>query len=109
MSELLHPYCDKYRHLVCWPYSIENLHRVAQSLGIHRCWFDPNPKHPHYDIPYRSMRRICKSVTVVDSKTILAIIRGEMPHGIQCPSCKSFELCEPECPVAPWNISGNGT
>lgn len=32
-------YCDSMRHLVCVPYTVGNLHRMAQELGIKRCWF----------------------------------------------------------------------
>ena len=32
-------YCDSMRHLVCVPYSTANLHRMAEELGIKRCWF----------------------------------------------------------------------
>ena len=40
-------YCDRSRHLVCVPYSIEGLHAMALELGIARCWFHED----HYDIP----------------------------------------------------------
>ena len=40
-------YCDDKRHLVCIPYSVQNLHRMAEDLGIRKCWFHKN----HYDIP----------------------------------------------------------
>jgi hypothetical protein len=32
-------YCDNLRHLVCVPYTIANLHRMAEDLGIKRCWY----------------------------------------------------------------------
>ena len=25
-------------------------------------------------------------------------------HVRPCPSCRSTQLCEPDCPVAPWNM-----
>ena len=31
--------CDSERHLVCYPYSIKNLHLMAIDLEIKRCWF----------------------------------------------------------------------
>lgn len=39
------------RHLVCVPYSVENLHAMADALGIKRCWFHADASYPHYDIP----------------------------------------------------------
>lgn len=31
--------------------SLEELHRFAKNIGLNYCWFDSNPKHPHYDFP----------------------------------------------------------
>lgn len=66
--------CDKYRHLICVPYSIENLHIMAEELDLKRCWFHKN----HYDIPKRRDRRLeieaqCRKV---NSRTIVDIIRS---------------------------------
>jgi len=33
---------DRKRHLICIPYSIENLHKMAKELNIKRCWFHKN-------------------------------------------------------------------
>ncbi len=44
-------FMDHQRHLVCVPYSIENLHKMAKSLGIKRCWFHKD----HYDVPKLKM------------------------------------------------------
>lgn len=65
--------CDAHRHLVCTPYSIENLHRMARELGIHRGWFHGG-KHPHYDIPKRRISEIKAKCRVVSSRDLLAII-----------------------------------
>lgn len=67
-------YCDDQRHLVCKPYSKKNLHRMAEDLGIKRCWFHRD----HYDIPkgrILEIRSKCKSVRPRD---ILKIISGEI-------------------------------
>lgn len=45
-------YCDNKRHLICKPYSIENLHLMAKQLNIKRCWFHKN----HYDIPKKKIK-----------------------------------------------------
>lgn len=63
---------DGKRHLVCDPYSIENLHQMAADLGIGRHWFHKN----HYDIPKRRMAEIEARCTLVSSKEIVKLIRG---------------------------------
>lgn len=72
-------YCDNYRHLVCIPYSVENLHIMAKELGIKKCWYHSKGKlkHPHYDIPKKRIDEIklkCEMVTRFD---IVRIIKNE--------------------------------
>ena len=62
---------DGKRHLICDPYSIENLHRMADDLGIKRCWFHKD----HYDIPKRRIDEITAKCEVVSSKEIVRIVR----------------------------------
>ena len=64
--------CDNKRHLICKPYSIENLHIMAKHLEIKRCWFHKN----HYDIPKLRIKEITDKCTVVNSKEIVRIIKG---------------------------------
>jgi len=73
----LTPYCDTARHLVCVPYSVEALHRMAEELGIKRCWYHPSTSGPHYDIPKRRIAEIEGKSVVVPTKTILAICQGK--------------------------------
>lgn len=73
MVMILKFYCDKHRHLVCVPYSIENLHLMAQELGIKRCWFHKD----HYDIPKRRVAEIEAKCVVVSSREILKIIKND--------------------------------
>jgi hypothetical protein len=75
-DESLTFFCDEARHLVCLPYSRENLHRMAQMLGIKRCWFHSSTKYPHYDIPKRRVAEIAAKCLIVEARTILAICRG---------------------------------
>lgn len=63
-------YCDDARHLVCVPYSIENLHEMAKKLDIKRCWFHKN----HYDIPKKRIVEITNKCNFVSSKEIVNII-----------------------------------
>lgn len=67
---ILKYYTDGKRHLVCRPYSIQNLHRMADDLGINRCWFHKD----HYDIPVRRIREIEEKCEIVSSREILRII-----------------------------------
>jgi len=64
--------CDDQRHLICRPYSEENLHEMAADLGIGRHWFHGD----HYDIPKSRVTQIRKKCEVVTVFDIIEII----PH-----------------------------
>ena len=66
-------FTDGRRHLVCLPYSIENLHAMADDLNIKRCWHHKD----HYDIPKRRIAEIEGKCILVSSKDIVRIIRGD--------------------------------
>lgn len=66
-------YCDNKRHLICKPYSIENLHKMASELGIKKCWFHKD----HYDIPKLRIGEIMSICNIVHSKKIVQIIKDE--------------------------------
>ena len=65
---------DGKRHLICEPYSVDNLHRMAEDLGINRCWFHRD----HYDIPKRRIEEIEAKCEIVTSKDIARIIRASL-------------------------------
>lgn len=65
-------YCDLYRHLVCKPYSVENLHKMAKDLNIKRCWFHKD----HYDIPLKRKLEIQSKCQVIRPRLIWEIIYG---------------------------------
>ena len=67
--------CDDARHLVCTPYSVENLHRMAGELGIGRHWFHAG-RLAHYDIPKRRVQEIATKCRIVTSHELLAVIKG---------------------------------
>lgn len=71
-------YCDDSRHLVCVPYSVDNLHIMAQNLNIKRCWFHSSSLFPHYDIPKKRIAEIQSKCQVVSSKMILDIVKGNI-------------------------------
>lgn len=68
-------YCDNSRHLICEPYSIENLHKMALDLGIKKCWFH-NSNHPHYDIPKKRIKEIQSKCEIISSKELLLKIKN---------------------------------
>lgn len=70
---------DGKRHLICLPYSIPNLHMMADDLNINRCWYHGGSK-PHYDIPKRRLAEIQARCEIVSSKDIVKIIK-EGHHG----------------------------
>ncbi len=65
-------YYDYMRHLVCIPYSIDNLHKMAIILNIKRCWFHKD----HYDIPKKRISEISSKAIKVSPKEIFLIIKG---------------------------------
>jgi (p)ppGpp synthase/HD superfamily hydrolase len=69
---------DNKRHLVCYPYSITELHKMAKLFYIKPCWFHKN----HYDIPEYKLEEIRDKTFVVSSKVIVRIIRGEHPFSL---------------------------
>jgi Protein of unknown function (DUF4031) len=70
--------CDDMRHLVCLPFSVENLHLMAADLGIKRCWFHNSAggRYPHYDIPKRRVTEVTARCQLVSPREILRIVKG---------------------------------
>lgn len=68
-------YCDNSRHLVCVPFSVENLHKMAKKLKIKRHWYHKG-RWPHYDIPKKRIEEIQTKCTIISSKEILNIIKN---------------------------------
>lgn len=81
MSTDLQFFTDGRRHLVCLPYSVENLHLMAECLGIRRCWFHGD----HYDIPKKKLTEIESHCIMVSSKDIVRIINGHHPKAFDLP------------------------
>jgi FMN phosphatase YigB (HAD superfamily) len=67
------------RHLICVPYNVENLHLMAQALGIKRCWFHNGAagRFPHYDIPKRRIEEIRSRCEVVSARELLQVMKDE--------------------------------
>jgi hypothetical protein len=70
-------FCDNKRHLICIPYSVENLHIMAQQLSIDKCFFHKQGKnyHPHYDIPLKRRKEIESQCTKISRSELLKIIK----------------------------------
>jgi len=64
-------FCDERRHLVCKPYSLLNLHRMAYELDIGIHWFHKD----HYDIPKRRIAEITAKCTMISTPVLVRIIR----------------------------------
>ncbi len=62
---------DGKRHLICVPYSVRNLHAMATTLGIKRCWFHRD----HYDIPKLRQAEIEARCEIVRPRDILLEIK----------------------------------
>lgn len=70
-------YCDDKRHLVCIPYSIDNLHLTAKMLDIGSHWFHKKENNrSHYDIPKNRIEEIMNQCIIVSSKDIIDICKG---------------------------------
>jgi len=67
--------CDNKRHLICKPYGVGNLHKMAKSLNIKRCWYHAG-KFPHYDIPKRRIEEITNKCVLIGTRELLAIIKN---------------------------------
>ena len=70
--------CDEMRHLICVPYSIEGLYKMAEDLGIKRCWFHRGSKYPHYDIPKKRIAEIQAKCEVINPRELLKIIKASL-------------------------------
>lgn len=67
-------YSDDMRHLICVPYSKENLHLMAKELNIKRCWYHAGT-YPHYDIPKKRIAEIQAKTIVVKPRELLKILK----------------------------------
>lgn len=67
---------DGKRHLICVPYTHSNLHKMADDLGIHRCWFHDKEKFPHYDIPKRRIEEIESQCTKLNRRAFWDALKG---------------------------------
>lgn len=65
--------CDRARHLICYPYSIEGLHEMAKVFGLKRAWFHKD----HYDIPLKRKEEIEAECTIMTPRDIVRLIKSK--------------------------------
>ena len=62
--------CDRERHLICCPYSKENLHKMARELNMEKKLFKSN----HYSIPEerkKEIEKVCQIITTYEIEEII--------------------------------------
>ena len=77
LEDTLEYLCDDARHLICLPYTIENLHKMAEDLNIHKARYHAG-RHPHYDIPKKRIAEITAKCRVISGKELLTIINTKI-------------------------------
>lgn len=82
MEKQLIYFCDNARHLVCYPYSTENLHKMAEDLGIKKCWYHAT-RYPHYDIPLGMIDEVKTQCILVRPREIFRIIIGLVAQSVE--------------------------
>lgn len=56
--------------------SLEELHAMAQRIGMRRAWFQDSPGHPHYDlVPRRRAAALAAGAVEADRATIVGAWR----------------------------------
>lgn len=65
------------RHLICLPYSVENLHQMGQELEIDTCWFHEKGILSHYDIPKNRIQEISDKCRVVNTRQLYRILKAQ--------------------------------
>ena len=70
-------FVDAERHLVCLPYTVENLHLMARRLGISRAWFHRTRggRHAHYDVPVNMTAHVRESAILLTPRDIVMLCR----------------------------------
>ena len=83
---------DGIRHLVCLPYSLQNLHIMAAQLGLGRHWFHKD----HYDIPVNRRVEIEQNALHVSPKVIARLTRGKRKPQLTLPAGTESENLDME-------------
>lgn len=56
--------------------TLAELHTFAERVGIKRCWFHNNARHPHYDVTDEQRAGAIEAGAVeVDERTVVAVAK----------------------------------
>lgn len=56
---------------------VEELHQMADTIGLKRAWFQDHPRHPHYDITSgRRHKALAAGAVEVNDRQLLRIIQS---------------------------------
>lgn len=67
--------CDEAGHLICTPYTTENLHVAARHLTLGPLFYKTEP-YPHYAVPWMRIEDVRAKCDAVEEAAILAIVGG---------------------------------
>lgn len=57
--------------------SLDEMHSFCVKIKVNKCWFDANPKHPHYDITLEQRESaISNGAFLVSSKNLLMVSKN---------------------------------
>lgn len=57
--------------------SLEELHEMADKIGMRREWFQDNPDHPHYDLSKsRRVLAVKNGAIEIDSRQLVQWLRA---------------------------------
>lgn len=76
MSVDLKYYSDDSRHLICVPYTRENLMVMMKDLNINPCWLHRST-FLHVDIPKRRIAEIQARTTVISGRELVTMIKEQ--------------------------------
>jgi Protein of unknown function (DUF4031) len=74
-----------------WADSLEELHAMADAIGMRRSWFQDDPRLPHYDlVATRRRKAVSLGAIEVTQATLVAILKKSRHEAflqsISCPS-----------------------
>lgn len=72
IDPIKHLVTDGRRHLICLPYSVQNLHYMGAQLSLGKHWY--HASRGHYDIPVTRRNELEKLCLKVPPKTIARVI-----------------------------------
>lgn len=67
-------------HLICLPYTVENLHEMAKRLKIRKHFFHNTVNKPHYDLPVTRRKHLLEEEIhkIASSKELVNIINNSI-------------------------------